>query len=209
MSPHKVVLGSDGRITHLVLARNEQSDDGKWTIDTEQTMKKKCDFVISAFGSGLYSKDIKHALAPVKLTGWGTPDVNVNTMETSEEGVFCGGGKCEIRLNGRRNFKSLLFCRSRRNCRDRRRSRQRRQDCSLVHPLLSSGPERQVRAERTRVAQVSHPDRRCRRQRGDVRAQVPEPLRVGLSATGNHVAHDKKRIRRRMGIRRHKDFQAQ
>ena len=59
MSPHKVVQRPDGRISHLVLARNEQDDEGNWFEDEEQTMKKKCDFIISAFGSGLYSQDLK------------------------------------------------------------------------------------------------------------------------------------------------------
>lgn len=31
------------------------------------------------------------ALAPVKLTRWGTPDVNTDTMQTSEPWVFAGG----------------------------------------------------------------------------------------------------------------------
>ena len=59
MSPNKVVQRPDGRISHLVLARNEQDDEGNWFEDEEQTMKKKCDFIISAFGSGLYSQDLK------------------------------------------------------------------------------------------------------------------------------------------------------
>lgn len=31
------------------------------------------------------------ALAPVKLTRWGTPEVNTDTMQTSEPWVFAGG----------------------------------------------------------------------------------------------------------------------
>lgn len=31
------------------------------------------------------------ALAPVKLTRWGTPEVNMDTMQTSEPWVFAGG----------------------------------------------------------------------------------------------------------------------
>ena len=30
-------------------------------------------------------------MAPVKLTRWGTPDVNTDTMQTSEPWVFAGG----------------------------------------------------------------------------------------------------------------------
>jgi hypothetical protein len=69
MSPHDVVINpATKRISHLVLARNEQDDTtGEWSIDEEQTLKKKCDFVISAFGSALYSEDIKTALEGVKM----------------------------------------------------------------------------------------------------------------------------------------------
>lgn len=92
MSPLEVVRRpGDGRISHLVLARNEQADDGMWIVDKEQTLKKRCDFIISAFGSALYSEDVRAAMAPVRMNAWGTPDVDATTMETSEPGVFCGG----------------------------------------------------------------------------------------------------------------------
>lgn len=34
---------------------------------------------------------VTEALAPVKLTNWGTPEVNTDTMQTSEPWVFAGG----------------------------------------------------------------------------------------------------------------------
>lgn len=34
---------------------------------------------------------VTEALAPVKLTRWGTPEVNTDTMQTSEPWVFAGG----------------------------------------------------------------------------------------------------------------------
>lgn len=34
---------------------------------------------------------MKKALEPVKLNGWGTPEVNSETMQTSEPWVFAGG----------------------------------------------------------------------------------------------------------------------
>ncbi|XP_059095329.1 dihydropyrimidine dehydrogenase [NADP(+)]-like [Tigriopus californicus] len=91
MAPMEVVQRSDGRVSHLVLARTEQNDDGTWFTDEEQTMKKKCDFIISAFGSGLYSEDLKSAMSPVKLNRWGTPEVDTLKMTTSEPWIFCGG----------------------------------------------------------------------------------------------------------------------
>jgi NADPH-dependent glutamate synthase beta subunit-like oxidoreductase len=91
MSPLQVTLRpSDGRITHLVLARTEQRDDdsGSWFVDEEQTMKKKCDFVISAFGSALYSKDVLDALQPLKLTKWGAPEVD-NLKNDHQVSNYC------------------------------------------------------------------------------------------------------------------------
>ncbi len=43
---------------------------------------RRCDYIISAFGSGLYSEDIKSALEPVKLNRWGTPEVDNTDMST-------------------------------------------------------------------------------------------------------------------------------
>ena len=55
-----------------------QDESGNWEVDEDQTMKMKCDFVISAFGSGLYSQDLKSAMAPLNLTRWGTPEVAID-----------------------------------------------------------------------------------------------------------------------------------
>jgi len=90
MSPQEVVM-KNGRIGAIKFFRTEQDDDGRWIEDAEQPTKLKCDFVISAFGSGLYDTKVKEAMAPAKLNKWGTPEVNTDTMETSEPGVFCGG----------------------------------------------------------------------------------------------------------------------
>jgi len=58
-SPKRV--NTDGkRITGMEFCRNEQQDDGSWIEDSDQILKMKCDFVISAFGSGLHNKDSKY-----------------------------------------------------------------------------------------------------------------------------------------------------
>jgi dihydropyrimidine dehydrogenase (NADP+) len=90
LSPQEVVM-KNGRIGGLKFFRTEQDDDGHWLEDSEQPTKLKCDFVISAFGSGLYDAKVKEAMAPLKMNRWGTPEVDTNTMETSEPDVFCGG----------------------------------------------------------------------------------------------------------------------
>ena len=93
MSPHEVVVNpATKRISHLVLARNEQNEEnGEWYVDEEQLMKKKCDFVISAFGSGLYSQDIKAALDGLKFNKWGNIDIDPMSMTTNLPWVFSGG----------------------------------------------------------------------------------------------------------------------
>lgn len=56
LAPQQVVV-KDGRITGLVFFRTEETDDGKWIEDSEQVIRLKADFVISAFGSGLDNVD--------------------------------------------------------------------------------------------------------------------------------------------------------
>lgn len=90
MSPRKVIV-KNGRVAGMEFVRTEQSEDGSWIEDEDQTVRLKCDYIISAFGSGLSDKNIQSALAPVKLNRWGQPDVDPHTMSTSEPGVFCGG----------------------------------------------------------------------------------------------------------------------
>ena len=51
------MVTKDGHIVSMEFCRTEQLDDGSWTIDDEQTVKLKADFVISAFGSELGQSD--------------------------------------------------------------------------------------------------------------------------------------------------------
>lgn len=37
---------------------------------------------------------VLEALSPVKLTKWNLPEIDAETMATSEPGVFCGGDLC-------------------------------------------------------------------------------------------------------------------
>jgi len=90
MSPQEVVM-KNGRVAGMKFFRTEQDDDGKWVEDPEQMSKLKCDFVISAFGSGLYNPAIKDAMKPLAMNRWGTPEVDTLKMTTSEPWAFCGG----------------------------------------------------------------------------------------------------------------------
>ncbi|XP_072023960.1 LOW QUALITY PROTEIN: dihydropyrimidine dehydrogenase [NADP(+)]-like [Amphiura filiformis] len=90
LSPRKVIL-KGGKVSGLELCRTEQDDEGKWVEDEEQTVRLKATYIISAFGSTLADTQVKEAMAPMKFNSWGLPEVNHDTMQTSENWVFCGG----------------------------------------------------------------------------------------------------------------------
>ncbi|XP_050345851.1 dihydropyrimidine dehydrogenase [NADP(+)] [Nymphalis io] len=91
MSPQEVIV-RDGKIVALKMCRTEQLEDGEWIEDPDQVLQLKANFIISAFGSGLYDNDIKEAMAGVKLNRWGLPEVHETTMQSvSNPQVFVGG----------------------------------------------------------------------------------------------------------------------
>ena len=73
--------------------RTEQNEKGEWVEDPEQLVKIKCDFIVSAFGSGLTDENIRNALDPLKFNKWNLPELNQYTMATSEQWVFAGNRK--------------------------------------------------------------------------------------------------------------------
>ncbi|XP_061926358.1 dihydropyrimidine dehydrogenase [NADP(+)] [Entelurus aequoreus] len=90
LSPREVIM-KNGRVAGLQFCRSEQTEDGDWLEDEDQVVRLKADYIISAFGSMLSEPTVSHAMAPLKLTRWGTPEVNGETMQTSESWVFAGG----------------------------------------------------------------------------------------------------------------------
>ncbi|XP_069497632.1 dihydropyrimidine dehydrogenase [NADP(+)] [Ambystoma mexicanum] len=90
LSPRKVILKA-GKVVSMEFVRTEQDSSGTWIEDEEQIVHLKADVVISAFGSILTDPKVKEAMAPIKFNRWGLPDINHETMETSEPGVFAGG----------------------------------------------------------------------------------------------------------------------
>uniref|UniRef100_A0A665W709 Dihydropyrimidine dehydrogenase [NADP(+)] n=1 Tax=Echeneis naucrates TaxID=173247 RepID=A0A665W709_ECHNA len=90
LSPCEVIL-KNGRVGGMQFCRTEQKEDGNWLEDEEQIVRLKADYIISAFGSMLNDPQVTEAMAPLKLTRWGTPEVNTDTMQTSEPWVFAGG----------------------------------------------------------------------------------------------------------------------
>uniref|UniRef100_A0A2K6EH40 Dihydropyrimidine dehydrogenase [NADP(+)] n=1 Tax=Propithecus coquereli TaxID=379532 RepID=A0A2K6EH40_PROCO len=90
LSPRKVIL-KGGRIVAMQFVRTEQDETGNWNEDEDQIVHLKADVVISAFGSVLSDPKVKEALSPVKLNRWNLPEVDPETMQTSEPWVFAGG----------------------------------------------------------------------------------------------------------------------
>ncbi|XP_026487156.2 dihydropyrimidine dehydrogenase [NADP(+)] [Vanessa tameamea] len=91
MSPQEVIV-RDGKIVALKMCRTEQLEDGEWIEDPDQVMQLKANFIISAFGSGLYDNEVKEAMASVKLNRWGLPEAHETTMQSvSIPQVFVGG----------------------------------------------------------------------------------------------------------------------
>lgn len=90
LSPKKVHL-DNGKVCAVEFCRTEEDEMGNWTTDEDQTVKLKANFIISAFGSTLKDKAVIDALSPLELTSEGLPKVNLQTMQTSESWVYCGG----------------------------------------------------------------------------------------------------------------------
>jgi dihydropyrimidine dehydrogenase (NADP+) len=90
LSPHKLIV-KNGRIVSMEFLRTEVDDKGNWSEDSDQIVKLRADFVISAFGSGLFDQKVISALSPLKLNEWGLPVLDNKTMRSSEDWVFCGG----------------------------------------------------------------------------------------------------------------------
>ncbi|XP_070251811.1 dihydropyrimidine dehydrogenase [NADP(+)] isoform X1 [Myotis yumanensis] len=90
LSPRKVLV-KGGKIVGMQFVRTEQDEAGVWREDEEQRVQLRADVIISAFGSVLSDPQVKEALSPIKFNRWGLPDVDPETMQTSEPWVFAGG----------------------------------------------------------------------------------------------------------------------
>lgn len=90
LSPHKINI-KQGRIVSITFKRTEESEDGQWLEDDEQLTTLKANFIISAFGSGLYDETIIAALSPLTLKDNNLPLVELKTMQSTHPLVWCGG----------------------------------------------------------------------------------------------------------------------
>ncbi|CAH1393543.1 unnamed protein product [Nezara viridula] len=90
LSPKNIEV-KDGKIVCIYFCRTEQNENGEWSEDPDQLVKLKVNYIISAFGSTLSDPEILQALEPLDLNTRNLPKINSQTMETSVQGVYCGG----------------------------------------------------------------------------------------------------------------------
>lgn len=60
LAPKDVIMKND-KIIGMEFYRTEQDDNGEWIEDEDQTCTIKANYIISAFGSGLYDEESKIA----------------------------------------------------------------------------------------------------------------------------------------------------
>jgi dihydropyrimidine dehydrogenase (NADP+) len=67
-------------------------DGNNVTVDEDQFVRLKCDFIISAFGSQVGSPELLQAIQPLTLNKYGTADIDLETMHNkAHPWLFCGG----------------------------------------------------------------------------------------------------------------------
>jgi dihydropyrimidine dehydrogenase (NADP+) len=82
---------TSGKIKLVEFCRTEETEDGNWVVDEEQTCAVKADHVISAFGSILQDQEMIDALSPLEMNRWGLPECDPNTQQSSDPSVYCAG----------------------------------------------------------------------------------------------------------------------
>lgn len=96
----KQVITRNGKIVALELYKTDYVDDDKdntnTIVDEDQFIRIKCDFVISAFGSSLQSKELVEAISPLTIKKNGFANVDLEEMSSNdlpdgEKWLFCGG----------------------------------------------------------------------------------------------------------------------
>jgi dihydropyrimidine dehydrogenase (NADP+) len=69
MTPSKVIVKNE-KIAAIEFYRTEQDENGKWIVDEDQLIRLKANFVISAFGSGLYDNDGNFEILKIDFISW-------------------------------------------------------------------------------------------------------------------------------------------
>lgn len=87
----KEVIVKDGKIVAIEFYKTEKDDKGNYYDDPDSTLRIKCDYIISAFGSNL-NEELLSAASPLKINKWGSADIDTNTMESKgNPWLFAGG----------------------------------------------------------------------------------------------------------------------
>ncbi|KAI7792676.1 putative dihydropyrimidine dehydrogenase, partial [Triplophysa rosa] len=71
--------------------RTEQPETEHYVEDEEEIIRLKADYIISPFGSLLSDPKVIEAMSPIRLSRWGLPELDPESMQTSELWVFSGG----------------------------------------------------------------------------------------------------------------------
>lgn len=90
LAPKKLIL-KEGRISGMEFNRTEVKESGELIIDEEQLVRLRADYIISAFGSGLFDENLIKALEPLKFAKSTQLQIDPKTMASSEPWVYCGG----------------------------------------------------------------------------------------------------------------------
>uniref|UniRef100_A0A672Q2J4 Dihydropyrimidine dehydrogenase a, tandem duplicate 3 n=1 Tax=Sinocyclocheilus grahami TaxID=75366 RepID=A0A672Q2J4_SINGR len=90
LSPRDVLLKA-GRVHGMDFCQTEQTESGQWVEDEEQIIRLKADYIIGAFGSLMNDPTVIEAMGPIRLNRWGLPELDPESMQTSEPWVFAGG----------------------------------------------------------------------------------------------------------------------
>ena len=88
----KQVIVRDGKIVAIEFFKTEQDDKGNYVNDPDSLIRVKCDYIISAFGSGVSENAVKEAAKPLAFNKWGTADIDTATMQAKgADWIFVGG----------------------------------------------------------------------------------------------------------------------
>ena len=89
-TPNEVVC-RDGKVFLVEFLKMEKNAEGRWVPDEDQSLRIKCQFVISAFGSMVGDEAVINACKPGGFTQWGRLDCKEGGQSNSVPWLFAGG----------------------------------------------------------------------------------------------------------------------
>eukprot|EP01104_Vermistella_antarctica_P004115 TRINITY_DN14629_c0_g1_i1.p1 TRINITY_DN14629_c0_g1~~TRINITY_DN14629_c0_g1_i1.p1 ORF type:complete len:1024 (-),score=347.23 TRINITY_DN14629_c0_g1_i1:63-3080(-) len=89
-SAPKQIVVRDGHIAGIELYKMDKNDEtGQYSIDDDQFVRLKCDFVISAFGSQIGA--VRESCSPLSFNEWGEVKLTEDLQSVDAPWVFAGG----------------------------------------------------------------------------------------------------------------------